>query len=122
MSLYDWKRKLILLLVSRSCPFLAHVQAAKVYVIGVLCGSSDLNERFREFALLQLEGATIEWGRSDYTTIEQIVDGELMPHFEDAVKRVFSYTGEKKKYEFFVRGLLTLRENQRYKQQQLVLS
>jgi hypothetical protein len=88
----------------------------------VLCGSTNLNERFREFALSQLEGATIDWVRSDYTTIEEIVDGELMPHFEDAEKRVFSYTGKKKEYNFSVRGLITLRESQRCKRQHLVLS
>jgi hypothetical protein len=89
--------------------------------IGAMCGSSDLNERFRKLALLHLRGAIIDWYKSDVTTVDELVEEELVPRFEDVTKRFFSYVEKDKTFEFRVRGLRASRENSRLQNSKLVL-
>ncbi|KAF1845331.1 uncharacterized protein K460DRAFT_416606 [Cucurbitaria berberidis CBS 394.84] len=91
---------------------------------GVVCGSGDLNRRFREFSVQQLQKAQIP--EKDTFETERIVDSDLMPRFENLVKRSFSLKAKKADrsplYPFPIRGLQRVEGNSRIRDNSFVLS
>jgi hypothetical protein len=57
--------------------------------IGAVCGSSDLNDGMRKFAVLQLRDETYLEDPEEGITIANIVESEILPYFESDVKRAF---------------------------------
>jgi len=83
-----------------------------------MCGSSDLNERMRALALSDLRD-------QDYlatsSTIETIVEEDIVPKFENEYKRIFKYRDTSQRFRFRLRDLRASTNNQRLLDGQYVL-
>ena len=90
------------------------------YTVGAVCGSSDLNARMRLFAALQLRDEHY-FKEVDGTSIENIIDSEILPQFESEVKRAFDIT-QKQTFFFRIRGLRESPTNPRLKHGCFVLN
>ncbi|KAI8935379.1 hypothetical protein NX059_007962 [Plenodomus lindquistii] len=87
---------------------------------GAVCGSGNLNQAFYEFAMTHLQHATL-----DGTSVEHIIETEIMPVFESTLKRSFSFKDKDQPgvcYPFRVRGLRKMEDNSRIKRDAFVLS
>jgi hypothetical protein len=91
-------------------------------VPGAVCGSSDLNERFQQFAALHISEQKQSLEALDLeTTIDKIIECEMMPYFESDVKRAYDLT-ETEVFCFRIRGLRESTKNPRLKQNKFLLS
>ena len=94
------------------------------FPLGVVCGSGDLNRHFRNFAIEQLK--TAKYPEINRVSLEDIINLELMPRFENEYKRSFSLKMENKeksqKYRFLMRGLEGIKGNARVRSDAFVLS
>jgi hypothetical protein len=88
--------------------------------LGAVCGSGDLNERMRLFAVQSLQHETYLKDSSEGITIESIVDTEIMPKFEDHIKRTFDITRDET-FSVVVRGLKHNPQNPRVRRNLFVL-
>ncbi|CAO2655819.1 Nn.00g046220.m01.CDS01 [Neocucurbitaria sp. VM-36] len=108
--------------VGREYPF--RLGREIIRAAGVVCGSGDLNRRFREFAIQQLKGAT--YLVQNKLTLENIIDSEIMPRFETEHKRSFSlkikHKSKRQSYGFLLRGLQEIEKNNRIRDNAFVLS
>ncbi|KAF2025869.1 hypothetical protein EK21DRAFT_103649 [Setomelanomma holmii] len=89
---------------------------------GAICGSSDLNERFRHFAVLHLDEQKgkledVETG----ITIHNIIESEMMHYFESDVKRAYD-PNDVDGYHFRLRGLRKSTKNPRLQNGMFVIS
>lgn len=85
-----------------------------------MCGSTDLNARMRAQAIADLQNQNYLENTSTGVTIENIVDSEIMPRFEENVKRAFDTT-KKHKFPFRLRGLHHSEKNLRLQEDYYVL-
>ncbi|KAF1911303.1 hypothetical protein BDU57DRAFT_507169 [Ampelomyces quisqualis] len=81
---------------------------------GVVCGSGDLNVRMHKFAASNLRRERYLENAVEGITIDNIIDSEVMPHFESEVKRAFDITKDQK-FTFRIRGLRESTVNPRLK-------
>jgi hypothetical protein len=76
------------------------------YILGKLCGSSYLNENFRNFALDKLKDEHYLEQSSPRRTLQGIVDSEFMTEFEDSVKRNMDFARQDtSRHVFYLPGL-----------------
>jgi hypothetical protein len=84
--------------------------------LGAVCGAGDLNDNMKKLAMLHLKNQRyltepIEQG----LTIENLVDSEIMPFFENEIKRAFSLSPKTATFSFRLRGLQTSASNPQLK-------
>jgi hypothetical protein len=75
-----------------------------------MCGSSDLNERMRAFALSDLRDQEY---LLEMDTIEAIVDKFVMPNFENEHKRSFEWRNRSQRFRYEILGLQASQNNRR---------
>lgn len=90
--------------------------------LGAVCGSSDLNERMKKLARRHLSSQKYLEDEDGGTTIENIIDLEVMPHFENEVKRSFSLSRKSQTFPFRIRGLKESQEDPMLKRGALTLT
>lgn len=93
------------------------------HIPGAVCGSGDLNRRFRDFAIEKLKDA--EYPNKDKVRVDKMVDKWLMPKFEQETKRSFSLKFKNKgnrRYAFPLMGLQGVEGNSRLKDDSFGLS
>lgn len=87
-SRFDLNRKL-------PTPEVCNIQYLVRYIsqltpdVGAVCGSSDLNTRMRRFAAINLTNETYLEDEEEGPTIYNVIDSEVMPHFESEVRRAY---------------------------------
>lgn len=86
---------------------------------GVVCGSSDLNARMRAQAIEDLRGE--KYLEDADVAIENIIDSEIMPYFEETAKRSFDITN-RRPFRFRLRGLRENGQNPRLQHNHYVLT
>ncbi|KAF2129966.1 hypothetical protein P153DRAFT_315435 [Dothidotthia symphoricarpi CBS 119687] len=90
---------------------------------GAMCGSEDLNERFRACVYQFLRDAeSYLVDEESGTTLDSIIDEDIMPQFEDKIKRSFDITDTRETFEFRISRLRESDKNPRLKRKRLVLS
>ncbi|KAH7396896.1 hypothetical protein DE146DRAFT_57787 [Phaeosphaeria sp. MPI-PUGE-AT-0046c] len=90
-----------------------------VHPKGAVCGSSDINARMRAKALEDLQGE--RYLEDADVVIENIIDSEIMPHFEEVAKRSFEIT-DRRSFNFRLRGLRESNQNPRLQRNHYVLT
>ena len=85
-------------------------EAETDHILGAMCGSSDLNERMRAFALSDLRDQEYLAATG---TIEAAVDDYIMPKFETEHKRSFQWRNRSQRFRFPVMGLRASHNNRR---------
>ncbi|KAB2099689.1 hypothetical protein AG0111_0g12188 [Alternaria gaisen] len=75
---------------------------------GAMCGSSDLNERMRAFALSDLRDQEY---LLEMDTFEAIVDKFVMPDFENEHKRSFEWRDKSQRFIYEINGLQASQNN-----------
>jgi hypothetical protein len=88
---------------------------------GVVCGSGDLNARMRIFAAANLHNEYYLEDAVEGITIDNIIDSEILPHFESEVKRAFDMTKDQV-FSIRLRGLRESLVNPRLKRNYFVLT
>ncbi|CAN9187548.1 unnamed protein product [Alternaria alternata] len=86
---------------------------------GAMCGSSDLNERMRARALLDLRD---QGYLTTDRTIETIVDEFIMPAFENEHKRSFRWRDRSQRFRYPILGLQASQNNRRIQKGDYVLN
>jgi hypothetical protein len=90
-------------------------------ILGALCGSSDLNARMRRFAAINLTDETYLEDADEGITIYNLIDSEILPHFESEVKRAYDPTKEQS-FTFRLHGLRKSSVNPKIRKDRLVLT
>jgi hypothetical protein len=91
-------------------------------VPGEVCGSDDLNEAMRALAMEHLRRETYLEDHKTGTTIENVIDSDIMPVFEREGKRSFSLANTRLRYNFPVRGLRHSITNHRIRDNKFILN
>jgi hypothetical protein len=87
-----------------------------------MVGAGDLNDRFRRLVKgilrkeLYLENPSLD------TTIDTIIEAEIMPRFENDIKRDFQYNDTERTYPIRIRGLRESRDDERIQKNHLQLT
>lgn len=85
-----------------------------------MVGACDLNDKFRSLVRIVLRGE--RYLEAEGYTIDDVITNELMPTFENTIKRTFQYNNVTANYGFRVRGLRESRHDGRVRASTLVLS
>lgn len=88
-------------------------------VTGAMVGACDPNDRFRSLVRIILRGE--QYLETEGGTIDDIITNELMPTFENTIKRTFKYNNVNASYGFQMRGLRASHYDDRVRKQCLVL-
>ncbi|KAF2656351.1 hypothetical protein K491DRAFT_656655 [Lophiostoma macrostomum CBS 122681] len=78
---------------------------------GARWGSSYLNEKMRDFALRNLRDETYLEHTGSGDTVQTIVDRDIMPRFEESIKRTVRFSNPDQIYVFRVPGLKESKTN-----------